>query len=267
MTILTPENATKMLAGLPIRKATRIDRGIFMTLYGQGGSGKTTLSAELYKVGKTLLIDAEGGSDVLSDLEHESNLDIIDVKSYREFSSICDSLTRDLQGYENIIVDNLCEIIDLCEIHLGIIGNDSHDLSKYKLMTREIMRRIRAFRELTRTRGINVIICCWDADEKDDRGVLKKDLAFTPALRKEYPGICTIIGHIKVLNNPEIRLLDFAPSPKSVSKFKRSRNAAAQAIPFEIYYSLKNLPLADIVSTIKAEGDWPEKKYPKLIKE
>lgn len=260
---MTKDNA-ETIAGLTIHKAgSRRYQGVFMTLYAQGGGGKTTLAAELYKIGRTLYIDAEGGTDSIAHLQDEPNLDIVDVSDYKQFKRLGEKLKLDTEDYVNIVVDNLSEIIDLCEIDVGIVGNDAHDLQRYKLMTREIMRQVRLYRELSRIRGLNVIICAWDSDEKDDRGVLKKDLAFTPKLREEYPGICTIIGHVDVTNNPDLRRLNFAPGPKTVSKFKRSQDSAAMKIPYQIYYGINNLPLADIINTIKGKEDWPEKKYPK----
>jgi phage nucleotide-binding protein len=268
MTVLTEENAGPKIAGLDIRKAgDRTFLGIFMALYGQGGSGKTTLAAEVYKVGRTLLLDAESGTDSISHLQNEPNLDIVDIVNYKQFDTLINALKQDSRDYVNIVVDNLVEIIDFCEDYHGIKGNDSHDLQNYKLVKRDIIHHVKTLRDIARTRGINVIMCAWDADEKDNRGVVKKDLAFTPALRKEFPGICTIIGHIDVLSDPDKRRLDFAPSPKSVSKFKRSRDSAAIKIPYKVVYDIDHLPLADIINTAKGVSEWPSKKYSSDVKD
>jgi hypothetical protein len=89
-------------------------------------------------------------------------------------------------------------------------------------------------------------------------------LALTPAMRKEIPGIITIIGHVEVLqNDPDHRVLDFAPSPRSVSKFKRVKGSSAMNIPYRIYYGYDNMPLVDVLKSVKGElKDWPNTKYP-----
>lgn len=269
--VLTKDNAEEAAqrwAKFGIKKASeRTTQGACIGLYGQGGAGKTLLAAEVYKLGKSLYLDAEAGTDVIAHLKDEPNLDIIDIDSFRKYQNIIDELKKDHFPYENIVVDNLSEIMDFGEIHFGIQGNGSHDLQNYKLLTREMIRRVKDLRELSRKYGINVIFLCWDADEKDDRNVLKKDLALTPALRKEYPGIINILGHVRVLRDPNLRTLDFAPSPKTVAKFRRSPTSLAMEVPFEITYDVDNLPLADVIETIKGRKKWPKDKYKKRVQE
>lgn len=267
--VLTKDNAEARFAGFPIKKAGDMrQRGIFMTLYGQGGVGKTTLAAELYRLGKTIYADAEAGTDSVAHLGDEPNLDIVDITSWRDFEKFVNALPDavDTLGYINIVVDNLCELLDRCEEHHGIVGNDAHDLQRYKLVTRDMMRKIRFLRELARTRGINVILIAWDMDTQD-AGVVKKDIAFTPALRKEYPGICTIIAHVAPTNSPDVRQIDFATSRKTIAKFKRPADSTAQSVPWKINYTVDKLPLIDIINTIKGVTEWPSKKYGKASEE
>lgn len=261
--VLTVENAERAIAGLKIRKASIVARGVFLCLYGQGGAGKTLLAGSMYRYGKTLHCDTEGGSESLQQWENEENLDIVDITSYPQFDKFCTRLKMDAAKpdfeYKTVVIDNLCEIVDLCEDDIDIKGNDSHDLQKYNLVKKEITAKIRLLRNLTRNYPINIIIVCWDDDIKDaSSGILKKDLAFTPALRREFPGICTIIGHVKVLNTPEKRMLDFAPSNKSVAKFKRSLISSAMKVPYRVTYDVNHLPLVDVIKTIRGEGEWPK---------
>lgn len=251
-------------AGLQIRKPNEMahgtDAGYFFTLYGQGGSGKTTVAAEVYELGKTLLMDAEGGSEAVSHIK-DPNLDIVEVFEYKQFNAMSQQLFSGQHDYKNVIVDNLVEVINLDLRQITGSGTKSPELQEWGTMTREILFKTRQYRDLARLQGVNVFFLAWDADEKDDRGILKKDLAFTPALRKEYPGVVTIIAHIRVLDDPTKRMLDFAPGPRTVSKFRRSADSAATKIPFQITYGLNNLPIVDVIRTMRGEQEWPSTRY------
>lgn len=257
------------IAGLTIIKASaKTDNpanGTFLTLYGQGGAGKTTLAASAADAAEGapyLHIDAEGGKE---SIEHKSNVEVVEVFNYRDFDKLVAQLKRGpkYHGFKTICVDNLCEIINLSLQQITHSGTDAPEIQEWGAMTREILFKTREFRDMARKDGVNVIFCAWDADEKDDRGVIKKDLAFTPALRREYPGIVTVVGHVAVTSDPNIRKLDFAPGPRTVAKFRRTPTANAMKIPFEIYYGVKNPPLPDILRVMKGGGEWPEARYPK----
>lgn len=249
-------------AGLPIKTPADFntpESGAFFTVYGQGGAGKTTLVADVHKLGKTLHLDAEGGSEAISHLKDK--LDIIEVLRYSHFDAVSRKLWAGGHGYKNVIVDNLCEIISLDLKAITGSGTDAPEIQEWGKMTRDILFATRQYRDMARQQGVNVFFLAWDSDEKDDRGVLKKDLAFTPALRKEYPGVVTVIAHVRVLDDPTKRMLDFAPGPRTVSKFRRSADSAATKVPFQITYGLDKLPIVDIIRTMRGEQEWPESKY------
>ena len=229
-----------------------------MTLYGQGGAGKTTLAADLAKLGATLHVDAEGGVEAIS---HRDDLDFVELLSWKQFEILSKELQQGKHGYKNIIIDNLSELVTMCITQIAG-PTDSPEIQEYGEMTRKINHHVRLYRDMARIQGINVIFIAWDADEKDDRGVLKKDLALTPSLRKTVPGVINVIGHVAVLDDPTKRMLNFAPGPRTVSKFRRAGNAQANEVPFQIVYDKDNLPLADVIKTVKGEQKWPATKYP-----
>lgn len=262
---LTEANAEETLArklgGIPLVRATDLQdvaEGRFIVLYGQGGAGKTTLAGDACEIGETLEIDCEGGGDVL---RGNKNTDIVPCYTWRDFEKVTEKLKQGEHGYKNIIVDNVSELVNL-DLQ-RIAGKDGPEIQEWGEMTRDILYKTREYRDsIARKQGVNVFFLAWDADEKDDKGVVKKDISFTPALRKEFPGVVTIIGHVGVLKDPNQRVLSFAPGPKTISKFRRARNVNATKIPFDIYYGLDNLPMADILRTMNGEQEWNSKRYP-----
>lgn len=261
---MTVQEALK-IGGVELRtnKTTGM-RGLIMALYSQGGAGKTLLAGSVAELGLSLYIDAEGGSEVLDYREEE--IHYADCFSYLQFQKIVQGLValynRGEEPYKNIIVDNLSELLDMCEDMHGIQGDDRMDLQKYNLVKKEFLKRIRALRDIARKHDVNIILLLWDSDERDERKVLKKDLALTPKLREKLPGIINIIGHISAVSGkPDMRQLSFEPSPKSVSKFRRSPTSTAMAVPYVIEYSYDKLPLPDIIQAIKGEKEWPKNKY------
>jgi hypothetical protein len=206
-----------------------------------------------------LHIDAEGGTDAIID---RKGVEVVSVYNWNQYQSVTRELIQQKgSGYKTICVDNLSEIANLSLTKIAG-PTQGPEIQEWGEMFREVRQKIREYRDLARLYGVNVIFCCWDADEKDDRGVMKKDLALSPALRKQVPGLTTIIGHVAVLDDPNARLLTFAAGPKTVAKFRRSRTAAAQKIPLQIRYSVDKLPLGDIIDVLKGGKEWDTKKYP-----
>jgi len=259
------EQEAMKIGGVTLRtNKTNGLRGLFMGLYAQGGGGKTLLAGSVAELGATCYIDAEGGSEVLD--YRDEIIHYADAYSYQTFINIVNGLVqlykKGEEPFKNIIVDNMSELLDMAEDHYGIQGDDKYDLQKYNLVKKDFLKRIRALRDIARQHDVNIILLLWDADEKDERGVLKKDLALTPKLREKFPGIVNIIGHISsVQGKPNMRQLSFEPSPKSVSKFRRSPTSSAMAVPYVIRYSYDKLPLPDIIRAIKGEKEWPKGRY------
>src|SRR5688572_9155084 len=92
--VLTEETAKqRTLGGVPIRtNKTNGLRGLFMGLYAQGGAGKTLLAGSAAELGKTLYVDAEGGSEVLDYREEE--IDYVDAYGYKQFQNVVIGLVK-----------------------------------------------------------------------------------------------------------------------------------------------------------------------------
>lgn len=249
---------------LSVKKASDLlGRGVCITFYGAAGSGKTSLAAnaEDTDIGKPLVfIDAEGGTRSIA---HRKNIDIIELLSWSQLSDFTKSAIEDRDNFpwRTVVFDNLSEYLSLCVRHRR--KGETTTQPEYQRITDDMLAFIRSWRDLSRLTNINVIFNIWDDDNKDELGMVRKVVAFTPSLQKQFPGIVDIIGYIRILNQPPkyTRVLSLQESPKTMAKFRRSADEWARRIPSEIPYGLDNLPLADILNVLQKGEEWPTKKY------
>lgn len=255
------------IPGLTIRKATEMeDWGVCIALYGPPGVGKTTRAADLAdsEYGAPLVIvDAEGGTRAISD---RSDIDVIDIKSWNDLGRFTSAIRKMSPiPWKTIVFDNLSEYQSLC-LRNATQGDLTPQIQHYGQATNEMLGFIRLYRDLARTEHVNIIFIAWEAPEKDEyTGRIKRDVGFTPSLARQFPGIIDIVGYMTARNNPPryTRVLDFAPSPITAAKMRRSNNEHAKNIPLQIEFSMEQKPLVDIVNTLRGGLPWPTAKYPR----
>lgn len=260
-TTLTKDNAQKFIDKFKPQTVGSVapSLGTFMVLIGQGGAGKTTLAADLYKLaepGETVVLNVDAGVDAISHLGEK--VVVVNIDHYREFKEFTAYAKAGDLPYKNYIIDN---IVALSSQNLEDIGGirDQIEIQEYGKNSRDILFDTKEWRMMARDMGFNVVFNAWDEVAEDSDGRKKRTIAFQPALQREFPGVVTIIGHVEVLNDPNWRKLTFAPGPKTIAKFRRSLDSHAQKIPFDMWYQVKDLPMADIIRTMKGEQDWPDK--------
>lgn len=237
--------------------------GFFCVMIGQGGAGKTTLAADMHKLdepGKTVVLNSDAGVDAIAHLG--DSVEVVNITRYKQFKEFTEDAKAGNLPWTQYIIDNIVSLAS--QDLLDIAGNrDQVEIQEYGKMTRDIIFDTKEWRLIAQNLGYNVVMNAWDELEEDSDGRKRRGIALTPALQKEFPGSVTIIGHVQVTTDPDWRCLSFAPGLKTIAKFRRSLNAAAQKIPYEIWYQVNNLPMADIIATWRGEQDWPEDKYKK----
>src|SRR5689334_22074062 len=116
MTIMTPGNVTEF-AGLTIRRGTRdATQGLFFSISGTGGGGKTTIASEIIYSehgNPALLCDVDASSDSVLHLV-DKGLTIIQPTSWNDVLRITKEFARGNSDYKALIWDNVSEIQQLC---------------------------------------------------------------------------------------------------------------------------------------------------------
>lgn len=256
-----------LIGGLTPRpvQETVEDQGTSLFLYSRGGGGKTTLTAgaaENEADGPVLMIDAEGGSKAVSD---RKGIDVVSIASWSELEKVVDDIIKQVTAktipYKTFTFDNLSEYAQLAKS--SVCGTNQPTQPQWGEINRRMIKLVRDLRNLASKNPVNVLFICWDSTERDETNKLIYKLQFTPQLQKEYPGMIDIIGYIMPIDgDPDHRELSFEFSSKTDAKLRRNMSAAARSIPYRIRYGLDNLPMADILNSLRRGATFPKEKYP-----
>lgn len=254
----------KVFEGFEVRAATEdANLGETIMLVSSGGGGKTTVAASASEVGPCVFFDAEGGTKAISDWPE---IDVIDMVSWTKIKEMRDKLkTAKEIPWRTIVLDNLSEYIQLAvsDIFGGLEASGAGFDPRWGKVIGEVIGLVRDYRNIARSRGVNVIILAWDSKEKDETNRLITSISATPRLQELLPGIVDIIGYISpVQGRQDLRRISFEVSDRNVTKFRRNRSDVANTIPLSITYGVKNLPLGDVLKTLRERTPFPTDKYP-----
>lgn len=259
------EQAVEKWAGIKLRSAAKIDinKGLFLTFYGQGGAGKSTLAASLVYseiAGRGLHLNIEGNAQVLS---HLPSLTIADIFKWDEARDIITE-AKDRSGcpFGFIIVDNLSELQNLNVRHIKPDGGQVSQ-PQWGTSTAEMLEFIRDCRVISEKKGIHVILTAWNEHEKNETtGSVRNHVAFTPSLARQFPGVVPMIGLVKPnAAFTDRRLVDFTPDEHTDCKYGVSPIDTAKTIPYKIKYRVDDPVLADFLEAVRGVKPWPEDKY------
>jgi phage nucleotide-binding protein len=263
----TSTEKTRTLAGLRLRRVTDlIDRGLCFIIYGQAGAGKTPTAAEAVFspfASPMLDIDIENGTMSIRHLGSRDDFDVVRPIRYQKVEEIIDKLKQEKgAGYKAVMLDNASELHLM--IQRSVAGQtDQPTQPEWGEINRIFLNIIEKMRDLAASTEMVVFILCWDVDDKQENGKVKKQLMFTPQVQNLLPGKVDVIGHISV-NTDQSRLLSFKQGPLTVAKFRRSLESNEAKIPLDIQFERKHHPFVDILNVLKGGGNWPANDYPRM---
>lgn len=237
MTVLDKDNA-KTFAGLPIETDEEIKSGLFVGVYGPGGSGKTTTIARLVespRIKRMLFVDSEGGSSSVRHLV-KHGLEIVKVTSWNDIRKIRAALKNEDHGYDAVGWDHISEITNLCKMSVAPSGIP--EIQQWGQILAMMMEFIREQRKLATVYGVHVLTNLWEEQAEDkELEILKTKVALFRGFQTAFPGMVTMLGRLTVVQDkpPYLRKLSFVPSERTDSKFRVSPTDAAASIPQELY--------------------------------
>lgn len=265
--IITRENAATAIkvGGLDIRYTNDITSfGSNWTLFSSSGGGKTTFPSPLIdndEFGPLLYVASGAGLQTIQDMKApyvvpEKWQDL--EKIQKEFKN---ENTR--PPFKAVALDNLSEYLVLAKEFVCPVSGypeGTNALRDWNKITELVKQYIRDWRDLTEHFELHVFFIAWDdGDDSTTDATKKLTIDLNPALQKALPGTVDTIGHIDILRkDPDHRIIDFTPGPRTISKFRRSKSDNARKIPYRLYYDLDHLPIIDILNTIRNGTPFPD---------
>jgi hypothetical protein len=249
------------LGGKELKKASDLGEwGIFLMIYGPPGVGKTPLAAQA--------ADSEYGAPVLfiavepgmRSISHRTDIDIREIDDYDDFKAVTNDLFKmTTVPWKTVVIDNGSE---LAKVHLKkVTGGSYPQLQHYGQNTAEMLSVVRNSRDFAARTHTNVIFIAWDTADKDEStGVIKNHVGFTHKLSEGIPGTLDLIGYLEIIKG--VRKLTFNANDKNDAKFRRPPTVEALQIPGELFFKeLSNMPMVDLLATLKGNKPFPAEKY------
>jgi hypothetical protein len=183
------------LGGLKVRKAAESKKNPTALIYGEGGTGKTTLAATAADVPDlcpVLHLNIENGADSIAS---RSNIEVVDIDTIRELQSVFAELyNKSGAGYNTVIADNLTEaqaqgMDDILKTGKGMDFVDFEGASfsngAWNQSSQQMRKLMRYFRDLP----VYTIFVAWEKDYAKDNEPANIGPHFTKTFGGEAPGL------------------------------------------------------------------------------
>lgn len=185
----------------PIKHASSIDRtkNWRVLIYGKPGVGKTSAIRNLD--GKTLVLDLDDSSKVLSGA---TNIDVQPFdrsKPSEEWKEFLTDLKGRVQGYDNLVIDNVSAFEKDWFVEMGRhskngIGNELQDYSRWTNYFARIMTMI--FMDAP----VNVLVTAWENTRDITSETGQSFSQYAPAIRDSVRdgllGLTDVVGRVVV---------------------------------------------------------------------
>ena len=198
--------------------------GLNMVLFGVPGTGKTTLAATAQDSeygANVLFIDVEGGTRSIAD---RVDVDVVRPDTVGDVKNVYDWLVSEPNhGYKTIVIDTLSELqrVGMKEILATSKTPDQPGWPEWGKSTEQMMRMVRAFRNLSQTKGWNVIFTAHATEQKDAvTGSILIRPNLTPKATEMVCGAVDVIGYLTREPNGT-RRLRMEPNNQIVAKYRQ----------------------------------------------
>lgn len=188
----------------PIKHASSIDRtnNWRVLIYGKPGVGKTSAIRNLN--GKTLVLDLDDSSKVLSGAPNIDVQPFDRSKPSEEWKEFLKNLAERVSGYDNLVIDNVSAFekdwfVEMSRHSKNGIGNELQDYSRWTNYFARIMTMI--FMDAP----VNVLVTAWENTRDVTSETGQSFSQYAPAIRDSVRdgllGLTDVVGRVVV--NPK----------------------------------------------------------------
>lgn len=210
----------RSLAGLRVSKVAERSQFYNILIYGQSGTGKTTLAGSADAVASlrpVLFIDIEGGTTSL--VHSYPEVETVRVTTWKEMQEVYNQLLLGKEEYQTVVLDSLTEIQKFNMYHvmqaaLAKRGEEKVELDvpaqrDWGVSLEQIRRMVRGFRDLQ----MNTIFTALERSDKNDR---TGQVTLSPSLPGKLAGeIAAFLDIVVYYYVKEV------PMPDGGTEFKR----------------------------------------------
>lgn len=209
---ITKLSPGRTIGGARIEKVGNKNPSLNILIYGDSGTGKTTLAGsadDVPEMRNVLLVDLEGGTESLR-VEYP-NVDTVRVQSWKQMQSVYDDLHRGSHGYNTVVVDSLteCQKFNMYTIMTELVDRKTDDnkyvdpdipsVREWGKNIEQMRKFVRAMRDLP----IHTIFTCLEQERKDDKtGATKVKPSLSGKLADEVAAFLDVVMYYYVKEVP-----------------------------------------------------------------
>ena len=205
--------------------------GLNLVVYGQPGVGKTMLaaSAQDSELGRdVLIIDVEAGSRSIQDRE---DIRLFVPRYWEDFVDVINYLREEEHTFNTVVIDTL----SAAQTELAtpfIAKGPTPSQNEWGLINAQIIKMVRAFKQLAVQTGINIVFNCHEREEKDEgtgKVLIRPDL--TPGACRALVATVDAVARYTYVRG--VRTLHFlSESDRFLAKFRQP--LTGEQFPMEI---------------------------------
>lgn len=211
-TVVTKLTPGRTIGGARIEKVGNKNPSLNILIYGDSGTGKTTLAGsadEVPEMRNVIVVDLEGGTESLR--AKYGNVDTVRVKSWSEMQSVYNELHRGGHGYNTVVVDSLteCQKFNMYTIMTELVDrkvDEGKDVDPDIPSVREWGKNIEQMRKFVRAMRdlpIHTIFTALEQEKKDDKtGAIRVKPSLSGKLADEVAAFLDVVMYYYVKEVP-----------------------------------------------------------------
>jgi hypothetical protein len=177
-----------------------------------------------------LFIDIEGGTRSISD---RTDITVIRPEKFDEVRDVFEWIIRSEHTFKTFVIDTISEgqSLGMRDIMLTAKDPEWPGMQDWGKSTEQMLRLVRAFRDLALTRSWNVIMTAHAREQKDEvEGRIYVRPNLTPKVTERIGGIVDVLGYMSK-EDDGTRILTLEPTRRVMAKYRQPLKGNVPPLP------------------------------------